>query len=94
MQADVGRPEPVLFMLKASEEMERYHGEHGKYADRWHRLNFHRAAATASPIPASTRPRRTGPLASQEVQVHLRHQVRRQGQLPHPGDQRGGIGRV
>lgn len=41
VQADVGRPEPVLFLLKASEEMERYHGEHGKYADRWHRLNFH-----------------------------------------------------
>lgn len=38
--ADLGRPEPVLFLMEAADQMEAYKAGHGVYAEFWHQLSI------------------------------------------------------
>ena len=39
-QSDVGRPEPVLFLLEAADAMVDYHEKHGTYPREWYLLDM------------------------------------------------------
>lgn len=39
-RVDRGRPEQILFLTSAMEEMEKYRRDHQRYAEQWHELDL------------------------------------------------------